>query len=126
VAVPGNTFCSGTVEFFQTVSWSFRLVHLLAMGSPAPPWVSPLGLVPATVSSYCFPPSGLPVNIRHADGCPNSSAEFGNTLVKRVMLLSFTLVSEFELVVNSVLIGSGCTDCCVLRDDTVGLFARHL
>ena len=41
------------------------------------------------------------------------------------MLLSFMLVSEFELVVNSVLIGSGCTGCSVLCDDTFGLLALH-
>jgi len=85
----------------------------------------PLGLVPATVSSYRFPPSGLAVNVRHSDGCPNSSVEFGNTLVERVSRLKFNLVSEFELVVNGVLIGSGCTGCRVLRDDTFGLFTRH-
>jgi len=28
-------------------------------------------------------------------------------------------------VVNSVLLGSGCTDCKVVRDDTFGLFARY-
>jgi len=93
------------------------------MGSSIPPVVSLLGLVPTTVSSYHFPPSGLAVNIRHSDGCPNSSDEFGLTLVERVSLLTFELVSEFELVVNSVLVASGCTDCRVLCDDTFGLFA---
>jgi len=96
-----------------------------AMGSSIPPVVPHLGLVPTTTSSYRFPPSGLAVNVRHSDGCPNSSDEFGLTLVERVSRITFELVSEFQLVVNSVLAGSGCTDCHVLRDDTFGLFACH-
>ncbi|RPB03959.1 hypothetical protein L873DRAFT_39818 [Choiromyces venosus 120613-1] len=82
-------------------------------------------LVPMTVSSYRFPPSGLPVNVRHCDGCPNSSPDAAEMLVSSVAKFSFSLTSEFEMIVNGVLANSGCTDCHVLRDDTFGLFVRH-
>ena len=85
----------------------------------------PPAFVPATISSYLFPPSGLPVNVRHCDGCPNSSLSFGDTLVGLVSHISFTLVSEFELAVNSVLVVASCTDCKVLHDETFELFVQH-
>jgi len=123
--VPSNTFCSGAVLCLLPGDLVILPCLPFAMGSSIPPVVHHLGLVPTTTSSYRFPPSGLAVNVRHSDGCPNSSEEFGLTLVERVSRITFELVSEFELVVNSVLAGSGCTDCHVLRDDTFGLFARH-
>jgi len=122
MAVPGNTFCSGA--FLCLLPGELPLASL-AMGSPAPSSNPLLGLVPTTVSSYRFPPSGLPMNVCHSDGCPKYSTEFGDTLVEQVSLLTFNLVSEFELVVNCFLIGSRCTDCQVLRDDTFGLFVCH-
>ncbi|RPB00288.1 hypothetical protein L873DRAFT_1805426 [Choiromyces venosus 120613-1] len=40
-------------------------------------------------------------------------------------MFKFSLSSEFEMVVNGMLAYLGCTDCYVLRDDTLGLFVRH-
>jgi len=81
------------------------------MASLVPEAGGPPDLIPAVVSSYRFPPSEKRVNVRHCDGCRYYSLEFGNTLVEKVDSLKCDLVSEFELVVNSVLLGSGCTHC---------------
>ncbi|RPA88495.1 hypothetical protein L873DRAFT_1824442 [Choiromyces venosus 120613-1] len=91
------------------------------MDSPSPTQA----LIPMTVSSYRFPPSGLPVNVRHRDGCPNSSPDAAGMLVSSVAKFGFSLTSEFEMIINGVLANQGCTDCHVLRDDTFGLFVRH-
>jgi len=80
---------------------------------------------PHDIIFLSFPPSGLAVNVHHSDCSPNFSDEFGKTLVENVSPMDFVLVSEFELVVNSVLVSSGCTCCRVLHDDTFGLFACH-
>jgi len=81
--------------------------------------------VPSTVSSYLFPPPGLAMNVHHIDGCSNSFSAFGGILVEPLSHIAFTLVSEFEIVVNSVLVGSGCDGCKIIYDDTFGLFAQH-
>ncbi|CUS06643.1 unnamed protein product [Tuber aestivum] len=67
----------------------------------------------------------MPVNIRHCEVCHNTTEEFASSLVDNVNRVGFSFTSEFELVVNSMLIAFGCPDCRVLRDDTFGLFVRH-
>ncbi|KAG0133521.1 hypothetical protein HOY82DRAFT_640724 [Tuber indicum] len=85
----------------------------------------PPGLVPMTVASYRFPPSGLLVNVLHCEGCPNTSSSFGESLVAHIQGGSLTLVSELELSINSYLAGSGCPNRLVIRDNTFGLFVGH-
>ncbi|KAG0133456.1 hypothetical protein HOY82DRAFT_538194 [Tuber indicum] len=85
----------------------------------------PPGLILTTVESYHFPPSGLPVNVLHCEGSPNTSSSFDESLVAHIQGRSLTLVSELELSINSYLAGSGCPDCQVIRDNTFGLFVRH-
>jgi len=85
----------------------------------------PPTLVPATVSSYLFPPSDVPVNVHQCNRCPNSSPSFGNTLVETVSSVRFTLVSAFELIVHTMLLGFGCPDCHIFGNDSFGPFVRH-
>ncbi|RPB00612.1 hypothetical protein L873DRAFT_1788808 [Choiromyces venosus 120613-1] len=77
------------------------------------------------VSSYYFPPSNLPINVHHTDGCLNTSAVSTASLVEMVRSVTFSLMTEFELVVNSILLGSGCLDCHVKHDDAFARFAHR-
>ncbi|CUS08058.1 unnamed protein product [Tuber aestivum] len=67
----------------------------------------------------------MSINVQHRAGCHNTTDDFASILVEKVSRVSLSLASEFELVVNSMLLAFGCPDCHVLRDDTFGLFVTN-
>ncbi|CUS15684.1 unnamed protein product [Tuber aestivum] len=57
--------------------------------------------------------------------CQNTTVEFESTLAEKVGQIGFTLTSEIQFVVNSVLVAFGCPDCRILCDDSFALLIRQ-